>query len=762
MRTPSKVVIAAGAAVVLILLVVMIVLLKPGNSNSAGRRTDGLQAFTFDDVFNTSFNTQQYVHLWLSENEYMHKNEDGNVHIYNVETGEATLILRNTTSDEVNATNYKVSADRRFASLESNYVKRWKNSYTASYHIYDIANREFLTANELPHGIQYLSWSPVGHKLVYVWKNNIYLRHEPSQASVALTNDGKQDEILNGVPDWVYEELVIATNYALWWSPGAKFLGYVQFNDKDVPSIEYTYYGEDQYPKTMKVPYPKAGAHNPTVKVYTVNLDDPGYTKTEVPVPSLISSSGDYIFHWMSWILDDRVCVQWMTRLQNVAVVSICDYDHSSYGWNCPKDRQHVETSKTGWIGTFFPDMPTFTSDGLSYYQIRSDKNGYKHIHYIQNSVENAIPITSGEWEVLYITLVTDNALYYTSNEHEGVPGNRNVYRISLQGPIREKKCLSCTLRKDMCQYNYARFSTNAKYYTLYCYGPGLPLTTIFDGSTSREIKVLEDNSRLGKRLQAIRMPESRIGNFNIDGIIFWYKMILPPYFDKSKKYPLLIYVYGGPCSQDVTTSFKVSWSTYLASSEDIIVATVDGRGTAYRGDKFMHALYKRLGTLEVEDQISGVRKFIEMGFIDETRIAIWGWSYGGYVTSMVLGHGSGLFKCGIAVAPVSSWEYYASFYSEKYMGLPTSTDNLEHYKNSSVMSRIENFKKVDFLLIHGTADDNVHFQQAAQLSKALVEAQVEFEAMWYTDKDHSISGAGRRHLYTHMTHFLKRCFSLS
>ncbi|XP_073865419.1 prolyl endopeptidase FAP isoform X3 [Macaca fascicularis] len=238
--------------------------------------------------------------------------------------------------------------------------------------------------------------------------------------------------------------------------------------------------------------------------------------------------------------------------------------------------------------------------------------------------------------------------------------------------------------------------------------------------------------------------------------------MILPPQFDRSKKYPLLIQVYGGPCSQSVRSVFAVNWISYLASKEGMVIALVDGRGTAFQGDKLLYAVYRKLGVYEVEDQITAVRKFIEMGFIDEKRIAIWGWSYGGYVSSLALASGTGLFKCGIAVAPVSSWEYYASVYTERFMGLPTKDDNLEHYKNSTVMARAEYFRNVDYLLIHGTADDNVHFQNSAQIAKALVNAQVDFQAMWYSDQNHGLSGLSTNHLYTHMTHFLKQCFSLS
>lgn len=324
------------------------------------------------------------------------------------------------------------------------------------------------------------------------------------------------------------------------------------------------------------------------------------------------------------------------------------------------------------------------------------------------------------------------------------------------------KQCITCNLRKERCQYYTARFSERSKYYALICYGPGIPISTLFENHGDRELRVLEDNWELQSALQEIRLPKEEINKLEVDGITLWYKMLLPPQFDRSKKYPLLIQVYGGPCSQNVKETFSISWITYLASKEGIIVALVDGRGTAYQGDKILHAVYRRLGVYEVEDQISAVKKFIEMGFIDEKRIAIWGWSYGGYVTSLALGSGSGVFKCGMAVAPVSSWEYYASIYTERFMGLPIKSDNLEHYKNSTVMARAKNFQNVEYLLIHGTADDNVHFQNSAQIAKALVNAQVDFQAMWYTDQNHGIPGLSSKHLYTHMTHFLKQCFSLS
>ncbi|XP_074857284.1 prolyl endopeptidase FAP [Carettochelys insculpta] len=758
MKTQLKIAFGVIVCLLLFLLVMCIILLPARVHNS----DDSPRALTLEDYLNGKFQYKTFFPYWISGHEYLHQSTEDNIILYDVETDVSTTLMTNDTFKKVNASNYALSADKQFIVLESNYTKLWRHSYTASYHIYDLEYSNFVTDNPLPHKIQYISWSPVGHKLAYVYQNNIYLKQHPDDLPIKITSNGKENVIFNGIPDWVYEEEMLAVKYALWWSPNGKFIAYVEFNDTDIPVIEYSYYGEDQYPRKISIPYPKAGAKNPAVRVFIVDTTNPeGLGPKEVPVPAVIASS-DHYFTWLTWVTDNRICVQWLKRIQNFSVLAVCDFQENANAWYCPENRQHIEESQTGWAGGFFVSTPYFTSDTTSYYRIFSDKAGYKHIHYINGSVENAIPITNGQWEAIYIFKVTDDAIFYSSNEFEGYPGRRNIYKISIGNNPLRKQCLTCNLRKERCQYYTARFSDNAKYYALVCYGPGIPISSLFNSSNDREIKVLEDNSELDSALENIKMPKMEISKLEVDGITLWYKMLLPPQFDRSKKYPLLIQVYGGPCSQHVKHTFGISWITYLASREGIIVALVDGRGTAFQGDKMLYAVYRKLGVYEVEDQISAAKKFIEMGFVDEKRIAIWGWSYGGYVTSLALGSGSGVFKCGMAVAPVSSWEYYASIYTERFMGLPTESDNLKHYKNSTVMARAENFQNVEYLLIHGTADDNVHFQNSAQISKALVNAQVDFQAMWYTDQDHGIPGLASKHLYTHMTHFLKQCFFLS
>uniref|UniRef100_A0A8C5LIW2 Fibroblast activation protein alpha n=1 Tax=Jaculus jaculus TaxID=51337 RepID=A0A8C5LIW2_JACJA len=687
-----------------------------------------LRALTLKDVLNGTFSYKTFFPNWISGQEYLHQSADNNIVLYNIETGESYVILSNSTMKSVNASNYGLSPDRVVVFL----------SFSSLFFLF-FPSREFLRGYELPRPIQYLCWSPVGSKLAYVYQNNIYLKQRPGDPPYQITYNGRENKIFNGIPDWVYEGKLYFFFLVL---PLQAYN-----NNEDLPS---------------KSENRTAGAKNPVVRIFIVDTIYPQHVgPIEVPVPSMIASS-DYYFSWLTWVTDERVCLQWLKRVQNVSVLSICDFREDWHAWDCPKTQEHIEESRTGWAGGFFVSTPVFSYDAISYYKIFSDKDGYKHIHYIKDTVENAIQITSGKWEAINIFRVTQDSLFYSSNEFEDYPGRRNIYRISIGSYPPSKKCVTCHLRKERCQYYTASFSDYAKYYALICYGPGLPISTLHDGRTDQEIKILEENKELETALKYIQLPTEEIKKLEVDEITLWYKMILPPQFDRSRKYPLLIQVYGGPCSQSVRSVFAVNWISYLASKEGIVIALVDGRGTAFQGDKFLYAVYRKLGVYEVEDQITAVRKFIEMGFIDEKRIAIWGWSYGGYVSSLALASGTGLFKCGIAVAPVSSWEYYASIYTERFMGFPTKDDNLEHYKNSTVMARAEYFRNVDYLLIHGTADDNVHFQNSAQIAKALVNAQVDFQAMWYSDQNHGLSGLSTNHLYTHMTHFLKQCFSSS
>uniref|UniRef100_A0A8C6VXT9 Fibroblast activation protein, alpha n=1 Tax=Nothobranchius furzeri TaxID=105023 RepID=A0A8C6VXT9_NOTFU len=700
-----------GAAVVITLITVPAVYYSKSGASK--------RPFTLQDYFNTTIRKRSYNLHWISDVEYLHKTSDGHIYLHNAETKVESLYLSNSTF--VDATDYWLSSDFNYVAFESNYTKNWRHSYTASYSIYDREKSTFVTSVSLPPAVQYFTFGPTGSQFAYVSDFNVYFKSSVDAQVVQITRNGKMNEILNGIPDWVYEEEVFASAGAIWWSKTGKFLAYAEFNDTEVHKVEYIWYGSEPYPQTVEVPYAKAGSKITKVKLVVVDTSNPSVRAQVFPPASI--ASGDHILCSVTWASDERVAVQWLTRKQNHLVVQIYDFDGGSW-----KEKQvDDQTSKTGWIGHYTPLPLFFAEDNLSFYKIMSDSKGYKHIHLVKNVTT---PISSGEWEVIYISKLTKDMFYYFP------------YRVMIGGSSSAPQCLTCDLHEDRCQYNSAYLSVDASFYRMDCYGllPFLMFTS--------------NNSFINPRKSAFNHMHFFFNLFKSTDL--WYEMMLPPNFQKSKKYPLFIDVYGGPCSQSVNYQFKLNWGTYLSSSLGIIVASFDGRGSGYQGDEILHAIYKRLGTFEVEDQIAAVRKFIDMGFIDKDRIAIWGWSYGGYVSSMALGAGTGLFKCGIAVAPVANWEYYDAIYTERYMGRPT--ENSDAYKNSTVTSRAKNFKKVSYLLVHGTADDNVHFQQAAQISKALVDEQVDFEAMWYTDKDHSLGGSAYPHLYTLMSNFLQKC----
>ncbi|XP_034430653.1 dipeptidyl peptidase 4 [Hippoglossus hippoglossus] len=738
----NKVLLAVlGAAVVITLITIPSVYFSKSGAIK--------RPYSFEDYFNDTIRWRSYGLYWISDKEYLHKGRDGNIFLHNAETKEESIYLSNSTFDQVDATNYMLSGDYIYVAFESNFTEKWRHSFTASYSIYDRKHSTFVTPANLPTVVQYFSWAPTGSQYVYVSDFNIFFKSGVTAEAIQVTHNGKKDEILNGIPDWVYEEEVFASNGAIWWSSTGKFFAYLEVNDTDVHKVEFSWYGSEQYPQTVAVPYPKAGSSLTKVKLFVVDTRNPTL-RTHVPAPASVSS-GDHILCSVTWVTDERFAVQWLTRKQNYVVVQI--YDLVGSIWR--EMQKFEQTSKTGWVGHYVPFPVFFAEDKLSFYKVMSDTKGYKHIHYVKDG--KATPITSGKWEVIYISKLTSGAIYFVSNEYQGIAVKRHLYKLLIGSSSSAPQCLTCDLHQDRCQYNSAYFSLDASFYRMDCYGPGLPLYTLMDNrGPGAEISTLEDNKDLGNVLSEFHLPTMQYGTLKVAGFDMWYQMMLPPNFKKSKKYPLLIDVYGGPCSQRVNYRFKLNWGTYLSSSHGIIIASFDGRGSGYQGDEIMHAVYKRLGTFEVEDQITAVRKFIDMGFIDKDRIAIWGWSYGGYVTSMALGAGTGVFKCGIAVAPVAKWDYYDAVYTERYMGSPT--ENADAYKNSTVTARAKNFKNVNYLLVHGTADDNVHFQQAAQIAKALVYEQVDFETMWYTDRDHALGGPAYHHMYNVMSHFLQKC----
>ncbi|KAG7235354.1 hypothetical protein INR49_002751 [Caranx melampygus] len=336
---------------------------------------------------------------------------------------------------------------------------------------------------------------------------------------------------------------MFSSNQGLWWSPGGKHVAYAQFNDTEVHTIEYPWYGEDQYPSTVSIAYPKPGTPNPVVKLFVVDTDNVTDI-TEVVVPPSFGSSEHYLAT-VTWVTDTHIAVQWLRRVQNHLILQIYNLNNSRW-----EPVEHLEVkSSTGWVGRFSPPEPVFAPDTNSYYLLMSDTKRYKHIHHIENG--RVTPITSGEWEVISILKVTADSVYYSSNEEGKRPGGRNVYKWTKQGTT----CLTCGLDGDKCYYNSAYFSHNASFYRMSCSGPGIPFHSLMDNRNKKELRILEDNKAFRNVISDIQMPTMRRGTIKLGRYNLWYQMFLPPGFSESKKYPLLIDVTRGPAARKPTSS---------------------------------------------------------------------------------------------------------------------------------------------------------------------------------------------------------------
>ncbi|XP_050418288.1 dipeptidyl peptidase 4 isoform X4 [Patella vulgata] len=738
--------------VVCALIVTAVVLVTPKTVDE-----DLGEKFTLEDYFDSSYKPKPFTPTWIpGEEKFLYRNEDGALVEFNCATNSTTIIMDNTTFRQLDTSHFALSADRQYVLLKYNVAHVFRRTTIASYVVYDI-NTRGSTVIKGPHGeerIQYVVWAPRGHGLIFVLNNNIYYKKDIDASPVPLTDTGIPGEIYNGIPDWVYEEEIIASDNAVWWSQNGSYLAYGVFNDTRVPKYYYPIYGElnNAYGELASIPYPKPGYPNPTIKIKVVSIA----TKQTIEIqPPANLRNKEYYFTTVVWKDDTSFLVSWLNRPQNYSIVTVCNVQG-----NC--DESLHEEGHGGWVDMFH--APLISKNGMTYFWILPQKDAdagyFNHIAMVEikSGDDRKIFLTIDRWEITKLVSYDDNLklVYYIGTG--GDPRRRHLYSVGLN---RESTCLTCDL-DEQCQYLSATFSSNSRYYMLNCEGPGVPYTALRTVAGA-QVRVMENNTALREKLSKKALPRVEYVQIEVeDGYKIWGKLLLPPVLKKEEilTYPLLLHVYGGPGRQKVTEKFNIGWETYLTSSRDMVYAYADGRGSGGRGQKFLHQIYKRLGTVEVDDSITAGKHYSKLHYVDDKKVAIWGWSYGGFVTSSVLGKDKGTFQCGIAVAPVTDWIFYDSVYTERYMGMPRPDDNLQAYKDSNVSRYAENFKNSNYLLIHGTGDDNVHFQNTAQLIKALNEANIYYRTQIYTDKHHGLEGGNtRNHLYETMEDFLIECF---
>lgn len=574
------------------------------------------------------------------------------------------------------------------------------------------------------------TFSPDGRMCAFVRDNNIWIRKFDYDTEVQVTKDGELNKILNGITDWVYEEEFSVTNLMA-WSPDSEYLAYVRFDESEVPEYSMQMYGDGYYPSYYKFKYPKAGEKNSKVSLhaYCVQTRD---TKTlKVPV------DGDSYIPRITFTKNaDQLAVMTLNRQQNI---------FNMYFVN-PKSgvsRLILRDENKCYVDSEWLTSIHFLKDGFTYV---SEQDGYAHIYLYSPTGVVQRQVTKGNWDVTRFIGIDEKTktVYYESAEES--PTQRAVYKIDAKG-------VKVKLSKSVGT-NSASFSANYAYYVNRYSNANTPVRiTVNETKSGKELRVLQDNAALRERLKEYRFaPKEFMTVHTASDYEFNAWMIKPANFDPSKKYPVMMTQYSGPNSQRVLDSYSFGWEYYLAS-KGIIVVCVDGRGTGARGEAFRKCTYMRMGELESRDQVEAAQALGELPYIDKDRIAIWGWSFGGYNTLMALTVGNGTFKVGIAVAPPTDWRFYDTVYTERFMRTPQ--ENFEGYNATSPLLRAKELKG-KLLLIHGTADDNVHFMQSLEYAEALVQAGIQFDMHVYKDRNHGISGGNTSyHLYTKMSNYL-------
>ena len=622
--------------------------------------------------------------------------------------------------------NYIFSKDETQLLLATKTEKIYRYSSKAIYYIYNIFKDKISQLSD--QKVMYPSFSPKGDMVAYVLDNNLYIKNLITKKVTQVTYDGKKNHIINGASDWVYEEEFTLMR-CFEWSPDGKHIAYYKFDETYVKEFSMDLFKGGLYPTQDVFKYPKAGEDNSVVKIYFYSLQDKQST--------FIYTEKDYeYFPRMKWTNNsNQLVIYGMNRHQNELDFILANpIDGSNKVLFIEKDKYYIDIHDNL---TFLPD------DNFIW---TSEKDGYNHI-YLRNLNGSEEQITKGKWEVTSFDGVdSDNMkIYYRSTEEGSI--NRTLY---VQNLITKEKTKLSTELGD----NSVKFSQNFKYYmNSYSNANKAPIYTLHT-SSGKQIKILEDNSEFFKKMEQYNLSKKELFTIKTKDAELNAWMIKPPDFDKTKEYPLYMFLYGGPGSQQVKNSFWSNnyWHQMLAQ-KGYIVACVDNRGTGGKGAEFKKVTYKELGKYETIDQINAAKYFGSLPYIDKNRIGIQGWSYGGYMSSLAITKGADIFALAIAVAPVTNWRYYDNIYTERYMQTPQENPN--GYDENSPINHVEKLKG-HYLLIHGSADDNVHVQNTMEMVSALVKANKQFDLFIYPDRNHGIYGGNTRyHLYKKMTDFI-------
>ena len=712
----------------------------------------GTQPVTLEAIFEDNLLQQETVSSirWMDDGRYYTAQVSEDTvyyqHIlrYDITTGEAVDTLVNgrqlVPADDPETPalaydNYELSPQEDKVLFATELEPIYRRSSQAYYYVYDLTTDVFQPLAE--GGKQsYATFSPDGSKVAFVRDNNLYYVTLADGTVTAVTQDGERNQRIHGSTDWVYEE-EFGFVKAFYWSPAGDQLAYISFDESAVAEYNMQVWGE-LYPQDDRFKYPKAGEVNSKTSVSVYQLGNQTTTAMD------IGAESDIYVPRVQWTTDNNVLsIVRMNRLQNRL-----DILHANAATGA-SEVVLTEQSDT-YVDISYNDDLTYLNDGQRFVYT-SERDGYKHVYLYTVEGELVRQITQGNWEVSELLGIDEDRdlVYYLSTEVS--PLQRQLYAIHLSGEKKQR------LSEEIGTHS-VEFSPSYAYYVDRYSSLEHPLVVGLHHAPSGEtIRTLEDNQALQQAMAQYTWGTREAITVPVEDTIALNGYLIEPHdFDSTKQYPLLMYVYGGPGSQLVTNQWlsdREAWFHVLAQ-EGYLVACVDNRGTGGRGRDFSHITYGQLGKYEVQDQIASAKHLGQRSYVDAERIGIWGWSYGGYMASLALFLGNDVFKTGIAVAPVTSWRFYDTVYTERYLQTPQL--NAEGYDQYSPLSHVDKLRG-NFLLIHGTGDDNVHFQNAVTLQNALIAANKQFDSFYYPNRNHGIYGGNTRlHLFQMMTDFVE------
>lgn len=674
---------------------------------------------------------------WMKDGKFYSTLADNKIVKYNVTTGEAvqTLVDGDRLNPALHINTYTISSDEKKILLTTAIESIYRRSYRAEYYVYDIASGE--TKKLSSQGKQsYATFSPDGTKVAFVRENNLFYVTLANMQEVQVTDDGKFNHIINGTTDWVYEE-EFGFVKGFFWSPDSRRLAYYRFDESAVREYTMQVWGDKLYPENYKFKYPKAGEANAKVEIWFYDLQSTQKVKAD------LGKESDIYIPRVIWTNDPAVLsIRKMNRLQNKL-----EFIHTEAATG--KSTVILAEESDTYIDIHVVEDLFYLKDGKHFIK-PSESSGHNHLYLYTVNGTLVRQITKGNYDVVAFLGLNEKAktLYYTSTEVS--PMERHFYSVSMNGD--KKKKLS-----EGEGMHHINMSSDFQFYIDHYHNAVQPKqATLFRTKSNKPVKVLEKNESLASRVGEFALVEKEFFSFKSAGADMLNGYFLKPKdFVAGKKYPVLVYQYSGPGSQNVSNSWAGSHYFFhqMLTQKGYIIAVVDTRGTGGRGAEFKKVTYKQLGKLELEDLLAAARYLASLPYVDGERLGIWGWSYGGYMSSLAMTKGAGAFKLGIAVAPVTNWRFYDTIYTERYLQTPQL--NPAGYDDNSPSTHAANFQG-EFLLIHGTGDDNVHFQNSVVLEDALVNAGKQFRSFYYPDKHHGIQGAKtRHHLYTMMVNFV-------